>query len=356
MIVYWGLFALAALLAVVPVWRPGAGLDRIISIALGVLLVVLIGLRFQVGGDWLTYERIFLEVNRVDLATALTLGDPLYNLLNWLIGSVGGDIWHVNLVCATIFTYGLIRFCRTLPYPAVGFVSAVPYLVIVVGMGFTRQATAIGCLMAAMASYKGQLNFRVLAAFIIALGFHKSVIFAALCFAFSSTRNRTANVVVGVFVIALLGAIFVFGSIDRFVDVYIESEMQSGGATIRLALSWLITFAYFIFLDRSGLLGERHKLWRNFGLVSLALIPIYFYSVSSTAVDRIGFLLLPFQLMVFGYLPLITRRLSALTYPLIAAIVGFNFALLYIWLFLADNAPFWLPYRNVLFEPYLHVF
>jgi hypothetical protein len=353
---YWVLFSISSLLAILPLWRPGTTRATYIALGIGLLLTISVGFRYLVGGDWAVYEIIFREANNAGLVDAVGLGDPAYYGLNAIVGQFGGDIWHVNLVCAAIFTYGLIRFCSTLPYPAVGLLASVPYLVIVVGMGFTRQATAIGCLMAAMAIYDGRLKPGVIIWFVLALAFHKSVIFGVLVFVFSSTRNRTLNIVIGGIVLLLLVAVFLVGNVDRLLDIYIETELQSGGATVRLLLSWLITGAYFVFLDRSGLLGARYKLWRNMALFSLALIPAYLYSTSSTAVDRVGFVLLPFQVMVFGYLPVITRKRPVLTYPLIAAIVGFNFAVLYIWLFLADNALYWIPYRNVLLEPYLRVF
>jgi hypothetical protein len=235
-------------------------------------------------------------------------------------------------------------------------VAAIPFLVIVVGMGFTRQATAIGCLMAAMASYEGKLKPSIILWLVLGLAFHKSIIFGILIFIFSSTTNRTLNIMIGGFVLMLLLFVFVLGNVDRLLDVYIETELQSSGATVRLLLTWVVTAAYFVFLYRGDLLGARQKLWRNMALFSLILIPAFYYSTSSTAVDRVAFVLLPFQVMVFGYLPAIARQRTILVYPLIAGIIGFNFTVLYTWLFWADNALYWIPYRNVLTEPWLRVF
>lgn len=353
---YWALFGGVVLLALTPLWRPGTTRAKWIGVGLGLFLTVAVGFRYLVGGDWPVYDFIFLQVNRVDFFSALALGDPAYHALNWFVGLFGGEIWHVNLICAAIFVYGLIRFCQTLPYPAVGMVAAIPFLVIVVGMGFTRQATAIGCLMAAMAIYDGKLKPSIILWLVLGLAFHKSIIFAILVVIFSSTTNRTLNILIGSIVVSLLLAVFVLGNVDRLLDVYVETELQSSGATVRLAISWLVTGVYFVFLHRSGVLDVRRKLWRNFAIFSLILIPAYLFSTSSTAVDRVGFLLLPLQVMVFGYLPVIARKWPIFTYPLIAAIAAFNFAVLYTWLFWADNALYWIPYRNVLFEPWLRVF
>jgi hypothetical protein len=235
-------------------------------------------------------------------------------------------------------------------------VAAIPFLVIVVAMGFTRQATAIGCLMAAMASYEGKLRPGIILWLVLGLAFHKSIIFGILIFIFSSTANRTLNILIGGFVLLLLMFVFVLGNVDRLLDVYIETELQSSGATVRLLLTWVVTAAYFVFLYRGDLLGARKKLWRNMALFSIVLIPAFFYSTSSTAVDRVAFVLLPFQVMVFGYLPAITRQRPLFVLPIVGAIIAFNFAVLYTWLFWADNAQYWIPYRNVLLEPWLRVF
>jgi hypothetical protein len=73
-------------------------------------------------------------------------------MLNWFGANVVGDIYLVNLVCAVIFAYGLIAFARTSPRPWLSVCVAVPYLVIVVTMGYTRQGVAIGLAMLALAA------------------------------------------------------------------------------------------------------------------------------------------------------------------------------------------------------------
>ena len=74
-------------------------------------------------------------------------GDPGYNALNWLFASQSWGIYGVNLVSAVIFSIGLVIFCRYQPRPWLALCLSIPYLVIVVAMGYSRQGVAIGLIM-----------------------------------------------------------------------------------------------------------------------------------------------------------------------------------------------------------------
>src|SRR3954471_21688342 len=129
MIPYIFLFALPACAALAehPHSRrehPGA-----MWIVAGVALTLMIGLRYQVGGDWNNYFLPLMEASYLPLSDALTLDDPGYMLLNWLAASGDLGMWFVNLICGALFTYGLLSFSRQQPRPWLAIVVAVPYLI-----------------------------------------------------------------------------------------------------------------------------------------------------------------------------------------------------------------------------------
>ena len=82
-----------------------------------VVTTLFIGLRYKTGGDWANYEVIYLNYRFVDLWYTLTASDPAYGLLNWSAHRMGLAVWFVNLVCACVFSWGLIQFCRGEPNP-----------------------------------------------------------------------------------------------------------------------------------------------------------------------------------------------------------------------------------------------
>jgi len=138
---YWFLFGVPVWLAVKhlrPVANPArrwGGRWRVVF----VLLVLMIGLRHEVGGDWGNYVEHIEMVTNVPLQEALSQGDPAYSLLNWLAAEPGLGIYFTNTVCAALFAWGLLVFCRAQPRPWLALVVAVPYMVTVVAMGYTRQ-------------------------------------------------------------------------------------------------------------------------------------------------------------------------------------------------------------------------
>ena len=151
--VYWILFAycaLGTLLSADQVKRHSASSLFLFCGVLGIVLIV--GLRFEVGGDWNAYKHMFSHMAYVGIGKALSVGDFGYQLLNWVARNLGAGLWVVNLTCASIFGWGLWRFAKIQQAPWLTLLVAVPYLVIVVAMGYTRQAVAIGFILAGLAA------------------------------------------------------------------------------------------------------------------------------------------------------------------------------------------------------------
>jgi hypothetical protein len=144
----------------------------------GIILSLAIGLRHEVGGDWYTYIEGGEYVRSLNLSSALTqLGssDPAFALLTWLTPAEGGD-YLVNLVCGIIFTVGLLSFCHAQPNPWLALTVAVPYLITIVAMGYTRQGVAIGLSMLGLVALNQQKTLRFFLWICIASAFHKSAV------------------------------------------------------------------------------------------------------------------------------------------------------------------------------------
>ena len=124
---YWllfGIFAVGALLVPREQGPLRSSSSPLLALA-ALFMALLIGLRFQVGADWSTYEWLFTVAGRATLDRVITLGDPGYQLLNWAIRQLGGAIWQVNLVCALIFGWGLLRLAQVQSQPWLAMVVAV---------------------------------------------------------------------------------------------------------------------------------------------------------------------------------------------------------------------------------------
>ena len=89
-----------------------------------------------------------------------------------------------------IFAIGLVFFCRNLPRPWLALAVAVPYLVIVVAMGYTRQGVALGLAMLGLVALgkkgTGWFVFWVM----LAATFHKTAVLLLPLAALAAAHNR----------------------------------------------------------------------------------------------------------------------------------------------------------------------
>ncbi len=312
-------------------------------LTLGSLLIALaIGFRYEVGADWETYGFLFSYARYADLARVLTIGDPGYQILNWAVQRIGGDIWVVNLVCGIAFSYGLFRFARAQPDPWLTIAVAVPYLVVVVAMGYSRQAVAIGILMAGLASLKRGASILRFAIYIAAAAlFHKTVVVVLPLVIFASQRSRLLNVVTGIAGFILLYDIFLSSSVEGFVRNYIDTAYSSQGAAIRVVINLIPAIALLMFRARLQLEPVEMKIWTYFSIAALIMPLALVILPSTTVVDRLSLYLIPLQLAV---LPRLAYLLKSRNWGRFL-IICYSALVLFVWLNFAVHAEYWVPYQ-----------
>ena len=344
MLIYWILFAYFAIGAAFDSERRGIG--RITAPGLfaagGILMAVLIGLRFEVGADWSAYVRIFLHSRYIGFGRALEIGDPGYQALNWLVMRAGLGLWAVNLVCGAVFTFGLLKLARLQPNPWLGVLVAIPYLTIVVAMGYTRQGVAIGILMLGLASLSRNGSLVRFGVYVLlATLFHKTALIAFPLAAFGSSRNRFVNGALVILITYFLYSGFLSTSVDSFVRNYIQAEYSAQGAAIRVAMNLVAAALFLLRGHRLGFDETNRVIWRNFSLAAVGFLILLFVLPSSTAVDRMSLYIAPLQVVVLSRLPgsIIGNRLGS------TAIIVYSFLIQFVWLNYAEHANAWVPYR-----------
>lgn len=314
-------------------------------LAMGILTILMIGLRYEVGGDWVTYREIFDFIGYQRFGDALGTSDPGYAVLNWIIGKIGVGIWAVNLVCGLIFTWGLVKFARRQPNPWLLMVVAVPYLIIVVAMGYSRQGVAIGFILAGLSVVQRTSLLRFAFYIVCAAAFHKSAVIVMPLVALSATRERLVTTVILFLTAILLYYLFIQESFDRLLTNYVEAEYNSQGAAIRVAMNLPPAIIFLLFQKRFELPTQEARLWRNFAISSFLALFLLVFTSSSTAVDRIALYLIPLQMFVLSRLPQAfpdRRRSNGL---LMISVIGYSALIQFVWLNYAANAGYWLPYQ-----------
>ena len=195
---YFLIFLLAAFFALAASPdAPKGGAGRSAFIFFAILLALMIGFRWRVGGDWSWDTQRMIRVGDADLTDYFALADPGYALLMWLGTKSGFNIWFVHLLGGGIFAYGLWRLCVDQPHPWLCAVVAIPYLVIVVAMGYDRQAVAIGFVMLAMVAIRHRSMAVFAASMALATMMHLTALALIPVFLLGSRVNKLWAVLVG---------------------------------------------------------------------------------------------------------------------------------------------------------------
>ena len=341
MLPFWALFFVAALGVLIPGKLPAAQ-ARVVWWLVGLSFALLIGLRHEVGGDWFNYLPHFQNASRMDLAQAAGMGDPGHYVVNRWVAGLGGDIYTVNLLYGLVLMWGTVVFCRRQPNAWLALLAAVPYMLIVVGMGYTRQSVALGfALLGLVALGEHRVRTFVICVAVGAL-FHKSAVLLLPIAALASSRNRVLTGIMVLISTVLMYYLLVVDSTEALWANYVEQQMQSQGGLIRVAMNVFPAVLLFIFRRRLVPDPQERKLWLWIACFTLACVPFVF--LASTAVDRVALYLIPLQLFVFARLPGLARTTRTRT-AVVVSILVYYAAVQYVWLNYATHAQDWTPYQ-----------
>ncbi len=343
MLIYWLMFFSPAMMALFMGRK-----TRIKStplLLLGSFFILLIGFRFEVGGDWGTYLHHYTQTMNITFNEALKGKDPGHQALNWLMARWDMGVYGVNFVYGAVFMIGLIKLCREQVYPWIAMTAAVPYMVIVVAMGYSRQSMALGIFMWAITYLqKGKLWTYVVLILIAAL-FHKTAIILLPLGMFLYEKGVLLRILMIVPIFYGAWDLLVADSQSNLIHEYIDKDMQSTGAKIRVAMN---------FIPALILLNYRKEWKRSFNDYSFwfwvavgSIFAMALVGVASTAVDRIALYFIPIQLVVYGRLPYLAKDKTSPSVMKIMIVAGY-LAALFVWLNFATHARYWIPYQNIL--------
>ena len=355
MFVYWLIFLVSTWLAVTrlrPVQNQSARWsDSWHSVFW--LLVLAIGLRHEVGGDWGSYLLNIERFTNETLQEALSQGDPAYSLLNWLGAETGLGIYFVNTVCAALFAWGLLSFCRTQPRPWLALVVAVPYLVTVVAMGYTRQGTAIGLTMLGLVALADRKTLTFVMFVALAATFHKSAVILIPLAILADTKRKIWTAFWVMLSSVLFFVLLLQDSVDTLKYGYIENEYQSQGAGVRLAMNAMPAILFLLFRRKFMMPQAERVFWTYMSLGALGFLVVLVVSPSSTAVDRLALYWIPLQLFVLSRLPNAICKPKGFNNIWVYGVVAYSGVVMFVWLLFADHAKYWLPYQ---FYPWVWLF
>jgi hypothetical protein len=310
-----------------------------------VLLVLMIGLRHEVGGDWSNYLKILEGYSDISAADQYQSIDLAYMLLNILATWTGLGIYLINLVCGALFSWGLVIFCQAQPRPWLALAVATPYLITVVAMGYTRQSAAIGIAMLAIVALGQGRTLRFILWVVLAALFHKSAIILVPMAMLVNAKRRVFTFVWVALIFVVCYGLLVQDAIDFLIMGYIEAEYQSSGAAIRIAMNAMPAAIFLMFRKRFQLAPTQNFFWTWIAFSALLLIVLLAVLPSSTAVDRVALYWIPLQLFVWSRVPNVLGKKNGKNLLWVCAIVAYSAMVQFVWLVYGYNAFAWLPYQ-----------
>jgi hypothetical protein len=221
----------------------------------------------------------------------------------------------------------------------------------VVGMGYTRQAAAIGLAMVATSAFLEKRWWAFMFAMVGAAMFHQTAIILLPIFALSLSTNRYFSIAM-ILAVALILFQFLITEeeVSRMTEYYVTEEMKSQGAWVRVGMNVLPALLFLIKQRHFGFPDQERKLWRNISLCALlALVTLVIFDWS-TLVDRLSLYFLMLQVVILGRLPWAIARESRDQLLLIAGVIMYSLAIQFVWLNYAVHAEFWIPYKTTLFS------
>lgn len=324
--------------------------DRVFAMAC-VLTALMVGLRYRVGGDWEPYLNIYDNIYFQPLVTALGVTDPGYALANWIAVQIDAGIWFPNLVCAILFVAGIGRLASRQPQPWLAMLIAVPYLIIVVAMGYTRQAAAIGIVSFAIADANEKTILRTIVLIGLAALFHKTALLMLPLALGPVALRRALTALAGVIAFAILFALLLRSQSDQLIASYAQSNYDSQGAGVRIAMNVLAGMVFLALRKRLGFDSYQQRFWMLNALLTFLSLAALVNLSASSGVDRLALFLIPLQMVVLSRLPQAMSRSGTPVPSIVLGIAFYSFLVQFTWLNYGSYSSLWLPYETVLFQP-----
>lgn len=243
------------------------------------LLFLLLSLRNEtIGRDIVNYHNSFIAFSLLDFRDLWSTGtEPLYVLLNWIVGRFTDDFQIFLTIVAAITVLPVAKiYSEDKQYGFLKIVLFMNMTVFIMMFSGLRQAIAISVSMVAYSFVRKKKPLLFLLFALIAFGFHHTGFITLLYYPLyhlKLSKNQQWLAIPGVAIVFIFNK-QIFGLITSvlskvFGDRY-EVEIQETGAYLMIVLFALFAIAAFFFPDEEKMDAEAKGL-RSFLLMTLLL-------------------------------------------------------------------------------------
>jgi len=322
------------------------------------LLILYVGLRDNIGGDFATYNKFFNNCLEQDLFDYINIfnncieqdsffdftTEPFFYLYYKLIGYIGLNLYGANLISAILLMISLSFILIKEKFPLNGLFLSFPILITIVGIGFNRQSIALSLIMLGFIFWdRSFIKYATLV--IIASLFHKSAIIMILLNRFDIKISNIFTLIIFIFGLFVI-YFFLSPHILNIIKGYPLFEVKSNSSFLRVSYI-LAPSLIFIFFKRSFYVYKDYLFLSKYSIFSLILIPAMILNVDIA--NRLSFYFLPLSIIILTRLPMIFSDLN-LRNLLIIIIHLITICYFAIFIFYANNIDGWVPYNNLLMQ------
>ena len=321
------------------------------------LLIFFIGFRHEVGGDWGQYEYNYKQFsNKFDIYSLDIRSDYGFNFISWLFFQLQLSYNFVNFFLSIFFVYSLYVFTKREQDISLALVISFPVLILVMGMGFTRQGTALAFIMIALANLIENRKKNFFLFFILAISFHKSAILLLILYLSAVKKIKLIEIFLFLLFISLMFLLTYKDMINLYIN-YLGSNSSTNaensqkliahGAYFRISINAIAGIIMLIFRNELSSNFVEKRIFISISIFSiLSLFLIQYYSVF---IDRINYYFLPLQIIVFSRFHTVFK--FKLTQNIVKYLtISVYILILIIWLNFSINSHAWIPYKNLFFN------
>jgi hypothetical protein len=268
------------------------------------MLFLLSAFRFEVGCDWTGYLNQYFTYQPVTFFDLLSEREPfwigLFVVQHWL----GLPYPWINVASSAIFFYGAHFLARRQPDPLGFLVLLFPILVINMPMSGIRQAAAIGIMCIAFVAFVDRRPLRFITLTVLAGSLHSSaILFVLLTPLVKGEFSKRSLLLSGLLAVPGTLVLLSTGGAEQATSRYIETGIDAAGAVFRVGLLTITGLAYLLVLRREWAMTfpKDYKLVTVGSLIMLCLLGVV--GISTVIGDRLGYYLIPIQVMALARLP-----------------------------------------------------
>ena len=308
------------------------------------LLVIFIGFRYSVGGDWATYLNNVERFRYHDFYTALYTNEFLWTYLNVFSNYFNFGIVGINFFAALIFIFSLTVLNKKFSNNLYIFMLAFPYFIILVSMGFTRQCIALSFLLLSLSVDKPFKDIKILLLLTAGIFFHNSIIFVFwIPFLYKPLINKFKLFML--FIIILMIFFLVFNSVIAFnyyFQYFYNQAVNAEGAKFRLLFN-LIPAILYIINSKNFFRDQDYIIWLSVSLLNIVLFILLIRNILPSAmIDRLLVYISIVQLVVFIKLFNLYKNNFREIFIVLTSSLFFIF--MTGWFIFGNNSKSWIPY------------